>query len=142
MLPVGQLFVGVTLLTAPLVLTRPRGRRLLTFVGVQLAYLSLCCILFGAISLSNLIILSVLYGLPTAWSGDIRIVRGRTFIELSNGDTYHGLSFGLWCLFTFAILGGFVFTAARIAKWAHSIPFVRRWVDEFSSANEAKRPAR
>src|SRR5215208_5636409 len=98
MVRLGQLFVGVTILTAPLVLTRPRGRRLLTFVGFQLAYLFLFCVLFGGILFSNLIVLGAVYGFSAAWAGDVRIVRGGTFIELSNGDTYGGARLVLWRL--------------------------------------------
>src|SRR5438874_1343684 len=77
-------------------LGRPKGHRLFAAVGFFAITEYLALVLFGSISLVNFVILSVLYGPHAVLAGEIHIVRGRHFIEMSNGDKYDGPGYALW----------------------------------------------
>src|SRR6185312_4818489 len=101
-------------------LSRPKGDRLIAGVGVYVTYIMLEAVLFGSITLVNFLILSTLYGPAAVLSGHIWIVRGRTFIELSDGRRYGGVWGALWSLADFiglAVTGYGVFSACR---WLYS----------------------
>jgi hypothetical protein len=81
----------------------PESRR--TVAGL-FGFLALWAIpaLWNGIRWSQFLILSALYGVESVWSGAIRVTRGRPFIQLSNGDEFHGAPLFLWHLATFLIL--------------------------------------
>lgn len=138
-----QLFIAPLFIAIPFGLMRPKGQRLLGSVGLYSVYLALGTMLFGSISLANTIILSILYGPRSVIFGEIRIVRGRQFIELSNGDRYDGFRFFLWWLGIFMTLISTGYLAVRIGRWMYSRSrLVQRVLARFAEAIDFKRPAR
>jgi hypothetical protein len=122
---------------------RPRGHKLLGGITLYMAYVVLMTVLFGSIWLVNHVILSALYGPVAAFSGQIWIVKGRTFIELSNGDRYAGVWSFLWgvaIFVTVAALGGSVLWTAR-RVYLHC-RLVRRVADRLELAVTAKSTAK
>src|SRR5689334_4406399 len=75
---------------------RLKCHRLFAAVGVFTIVEYLALVLFGTLSLVNFIILSVLYGPKAILLGEIYIVRGRHFMEMSNGDKYDGFRYAIW----------------------------------------------
>jgi len=71
--------------------------------------------------------------------GDLYIVRGRTFIELSNGDRYVGIWFALWVFGDFVTLIGIGLMAMKVGRWTYlRSAVVQRIIARFAQAIEAK----
>jgi hypothetical protein len=120
-------------------LTRKKGDRLIAGIGVYLIYIVLATVLFGSLSLANRLILSALYGPKGAFTGAVTIVRGRTYIELSNGARYEGIWSVLWNIADFVTLAVIGTTVYRIFRWIymHSNLF-RRLTSRFEKAFSGK----
>ena len=124
-------------------LGRPKGHRLLAAIGVFAFAEYLALVLFGSLSLVNFTILSFLYGPHAVISGEISIVRGRHFIELSNGDKYEGFSYAVWIASELLAVATTVFVTRRFGKWIYArVALVRRVVARFKAAMVAKKIAR
>jgi ribose/xylose/arabinose/galactoside ABC-type transport system permease subunit len=124
-------------------LCRPRGHRLVFGCGLFLMYEYLVCVVFGSNLLVNFTMLSVLYGPHAVLTGGVQIVRGRHFIEMSNGDKYEGLAFAFWIAADLAMLATTFLATRRFGKWAYArFALVRRIVARFKEAASAKPVAR
>lgn len=120
-------------------LGRPKGHRLVAAMGFFACAQYLAFVVIGSASLMNFLILSALYGPGAILRGDIYILRGRHFIEMSNGDVYGGPWYALWLAADLgAILTSFLVTR-RLGRWLHAtVGLVRRFVERFHEAMKAK----
>ena len=105
-------------------------------------YLAMMIVLIGSMALGNAIMLSILYGPRAVIKGEIWIVRGRTYIEMSNGDRYSGFWVFLRCIAIFATLSTVGFALVRAGRWTYArSSMVRRIIARFAQAIESKPPA-
>jgi len=120
-------------------LSRPKGDRLIAGIGVYITYIMLGAVLFGSLMLVNFLILSALYGPAAVLSGHIWIVRGRTFIELSDGRRYGGVWGALWSLADFIGLAVAVYAVFPAGRWLYSrSASIRRLVCRIDQATNHK----
>lgn len=134
-----QLIIAPVFIVVPVSLGRPRGQRLVAAIGSYLIYLFLFAFLFVSLKLADTLVLSMLYGVQTSFTGAIRVVRSYKMVELSNGDTYCGTRYILWHLGDFIALCVFVIATGHVGQKLYlRSSVVRRIVARFQLAIRGK----